>query len=555
MKWIKCYVTLLLIAVSGGIFEGKAQEKSLLDEGTLSGNIQMNAQYYMKDSVIGATDVPEKVLSNGAAEIQYRLRNFSAGLRYEFYLDPMIGTDAQYKGQGISNYYATFMSKQFEITMGSFYEQFGNGLILRTYRDTDLGLDNALNGGLIKFMPADGIVMKGLIGKQRYYWEYGDGIVRGFDTEVSLNDAISSLKTGKLRVNIGGSLVSKYQEETLYLVGADKINFPENVAAVAGRANLSYGKFGLQGEYAYKYNDPSAANQYIFRAGQALLLTGTYSQKGLGVMVTAKRVDNMSYKSDRTVTGNMLNINYLPATTRQHTYALPAIYPYETQPNGEMAIEGDITYTIPKGTALGGKYGTEFRLNYSRVQSIVRNWGTVDPLNPQGTAGYDSPFFEVGDELYYQDFNIEVSKKINKSWKAILMYMNLTYNKSVILAEPGEEDVHANIIVGDVTYNINKKQSLRMEAQHLWTKQDEGNWAYVGLEYSIAPKWFFSASDMYNYGVTDEHYYSVAAAYTLGGNRVQLGYGRTRAGVNCSGGVCRYMPATNGFNIAITSTF
>ena len=526
--------------------------KSFLDGGSLTGNLQLNAQYYMEDSIIGAPDVPEKFLSNGSAELQYRLRNFSAGLRYEFYLNPMLGTDQQYKGQGISYYYANFISKQFDITLGSFYEQFGSGLIFRTYRDQDLGLDNAMNGALVKFLPSNGITLKGLIGKQRYYWDYSDGIIRGFDGEISLNDALSEIKNNKFRTTLGASFVSKYQEPTLYLVGSDQVNFPENVAAIAGRANLSYEGFNLQGEYAYKYNDPSAANDYIFRPGQALLLSGSYSQKGLGIMITAKRVDNMSYKSDRRVLGNMLNINYLPSTTRQHTYALPAMYPYETQPDGEMAIEGDITYTIPKGSPLGGKYGTELRVNYSRVQSIEKRWLSE---NPEGTYGYDSDFFKVGDELYYQDFNFEITKKFNRTWKAIFMYMNLNYNKSVILVEPGEPNVKANIIVGDVTYNIDKVHSIRMEAQHLWTKQDDGNWAYLGLEYSIAPKWFFSLSDMYNYDITNEHYYSGAIAYTLGGNRVQIGYGRTRAGVNCSGGVCRYMPATNGFNIAISSTF
>ncbi len=535
---------------------GNAQEsKSVFDGGSLTGNVQISAQYYAKDSAIGAPDVPEKILSNGSAELQYRLNSFSAGLRYEFYLDPMLGFDTQYKGQGIANYYASYSGKQFEFTAGSFYEQFGNGLIFRSYRDTDLGLDNSMNGALLKFMPFNGVTLKGLIGKQRYYWDYGDGLVRGLDGEVSLNDVLTSLNQSKARVTFGGGIVSKYQEETLYIVGTEAINFPKNVAAVAGRANFNYEGFNLQGEYAFKYNDPSLVNDYIFRPGQALLVSTSYSQKGLGIMLTGKRSDNMSFKSDRNVAGNMLNINYIPATTRQHTYALPAIYPYETQPEGEMALEADVTYTIPKGSVLGGKYGTELRANFSIVQSIEKNWTCPDPLNPMGTYGYDSPFFKPGDEKYYQDFNFEITKKFDRTWKAIFMYMNLFYNKSAILSEPGEDNVKANIIVGDVTYNIDKKRSLRMEAQHLWTKQDDGNWAYVGLEYSIAPKWFFSVSDMYNYDVTNQHYYLVSAAYTVGANRLQIGYGRTREGVNCSGGVCRYMPATSGLNMTFSSTF
>lgn len=530
----------------------KSQNKDFFEGGTLTGNLDIKAQYYLKDSVIGAPDVPEKVLSNGSAEIQYRLKNFTTGMRYEYYLNPMIGTQAEYKGDGIANYYATYANEQFEITLGNFYEQFGSGLIFRTYRDPALGLDNSLRGALIKYMPLDGLTLKALMGKQRYYWEYKDNLVRGVDADFSLNDGLCFLKNSKLQVALGASFISKHQEQSLHIVGTNKINFPENVAATAGRASLRYDKFSLEGEYAYKINDPSALNGYLFRPGQALLLTGTYSKKGLGIMLVGKRVDNMSFKSDNQQQSTMLNLNYLPSTTRQHAYALPAIYPCETQANGEMAFQADVTYTIPRGSAMGGKYGAEVRVNYSRVNSIERNWR---PDAQEGTYGYDSPFLKVGKERYYQDFNVELTKKLNRSTKASMSYINLWYNKSVLLVKPNEPNVKANVLIGDLTYNIDNKKSVRMEAQHLWTKQDEGNWAYLSAEYTIAPNWFFSVSDMYNYGVSNEHYYSFVGAYTMGASRIQLGYGRTRAGLDCSGGVCLYKPATNGFNIAISSTF
>ena len=37
--------------------------------------------------------------------------------------------------------------------------------------------------------------------------------------------------------------------------------------------------------------------------------------------------------------------------------------------------------------------------------------------------------------------------------------------------------------------------------------------------------------------------------------RIQLSYGRNRAGYVCSGGVCRYSPEYNGINIAVTASF
>ena len=43
--------------------------------------------------------------------------------------------------------------------------------------------------------------------------------------------------------------------------------------------------------------------------------------------------------------------------------------------------------------------------------------------------------------------------------------------------------------------------------------------------------------------------------YAKGNHRLQLGYGRTRAGINCSGGVCRYMPETKGIYLSYNGSF
>jgi hypothetical protein len=64
---------------------------------------------------------------------------------------------------------------------------------------------------------------------------------------------------------------------------------------------------------------------------------------------------------------------------------------------------------------------------------------------------------------------------------------------------------------------------------------------------------------MYNLGRgtlgTKKNYYSIGGSYTIKRTRIQLSYGRNRAGYICSGGVCRYSPEYNGINIAITSSF
>ncbi len=107
-------------------------------------------------------------------------------------------------------------------------------------------------------------------------------------------------------------------------------------------------------------------NNFIYREGQSVLSSLSYSQKGLGVVLQLKRVDNMSFKSDRGIDGNALDINFIPPINRTHSYSLAARYPYATQPNGEMAMQFQLNYKIPKGSVLGGKYGTGIALTSVR---------------------------------------------------------------------------------------------------------------------------------------------------------------------------------------------
>ncbi|MFZ4412500.1 MAG: DUF6029 family protein [Bacteroidales bacterium] len=545
-----------------GLFPLLGVSQNLLNSGSVQGNFQLDAQFYQKDSTIGANDVPEKMLMNAFANIIYTNGNFSSGLRYESYRNPMLGFDSRYKGSGIAYRYAAYKVDEFEITVGNFYEQFGSGMIFRTYEERNLGYDNAMDGIRVKFNPTPGILLKAIIGTQRFFWDVGPGIVRGADAEFAINEFIPSFSESKTRITIGGSVISKFQptEEILYDV-TKKYNLPENVAALAGRMNVSRGKINLNAEYAYKSMDPNNQNNFIYRHGEALLVSASYSKKGLGIILSGKRVDNMVFKSSRTENdGKLLNINYLPTLTKQHAYSLSAIYPYATQANGEMGIQGEVVYTVPKNTILGGKYGAEIKLNFSRATSIEKDTAGLNIHGYEGgTAGYTSGFFKFGKELYFQDFNIEILKKINNRLKGSISWVNLVYNKEIIEGHPGAPVIYANVFIADVNYKITANKSIRTEIQHLNTKQDEGNWIMGMLEYSIAPQWFFSVSDQYNYGneiaAKKIHYYNLGFGFNRNSSRVQLSYGKQREGILCVGGVCRLVPASYGLNITITSSF
>jgi hypothetical protein len=548
---MKRYITVticLLTFVTSTLF---AQEQKT---GEIRGDFQTDFQLYQEDSLIGAPLVPEKFLMNGYLNLSYSKGNFSAGMRYEAYYNALLGFDPRYKGNGIASRWASYKHKDFEVTAGNFYEQFGGGILLRSYEDRSLGIDNSIDGFRIIFSPYKGIYLKGLAGQHRYFFDKGQGIVRGADGEININEFLEKWKDKPMKLTLGGSFVSKYQQDKdpIYIL-------PENVGAWAGRITAQYKKFNLFSEYAHKINDPSAVNRLIYKEGQALFVTGSYSTKGFSVLLSAKRIDNMNFRSDRTATSNMLQINFLPSLTKPHAYSLSAFYPYASQPNGEMAIQGQITYKIPKKTKLGGEYGSDITLNFSRVHDIERvALNDTVSIGQSGTLGYSSPFFGIGDELFFQDFNLAYGRRLNKNLRLIAEYIYIVYNTDVIEGHEGGM-VHGHTGVIDMTLKLKNKKSIRWELQHLYTEQDEGNWAMGLLEFAIAPKWSFGIQDIYNYGNENTekrlHYYLLSFSYTHNSSRMAISYGKQREGIVCVGGVCRNVPASNGLLISVTTNF
>jgi len=551
-------ITIALALLFSGQYLFSQDFGKMLSSGEVHGNFQVDLQSYKEDSIIGAYEVSEEVLMNGFANFIYTNGNFTAGLRYEAYMNPILGFPSGFKGNGMGYRFASFTNDNMTVTVGNYYEQFGNGLIFRTYEERGLGYDNAMDGMRVLYKVAKGFNVKGVIGKQREAFDdgavYGAGIVRGIDGELNLNDFIPSFEESKTKLILGGSFVSKYQADQ-----NSKFNLPENVGAYSGRVNIMRGKVSLNGEYARKINDPSADNGYIFKEGEAFYAQTAFSTKGFGLTLSAKGNDNMSYRSDRDAVQSVLQMNYLPALTRQHTYNLLAtLYPYSTQPNGEVAFQGEMVYKLKKKSLLGGKYGTGILLNYSTVYNID---STATPAGDTTQMGYTSNLFAIGDTKYYEEMNVEITKKFSKKVKAILTYSNMVFNQAVIQGKKPEDypTVYANIGVIDLTYKINKKHAIRTEVQGLFTKQDHQDWATVLLEYTYSPHWFVAVMDQYNYGAEHSedriHYYYASAGYVKGANRIQVGYGRQRAGIFCVGGICRTVPAASGLTLSITSSF
>jgi hypothetical protein len=545
------------------------QSFSQLDKGTITGNLETTFQYLNEDSIIGATQPASKGLLNSYMNVFYTNGKIRAGIRFESYLPRIQGYPSNFDGTGLGMRYIGYNNDFIDITVGSIYEQFGSGLSLRAYEDRALGFDNMLDGVRLIVKPKKGITLKGVYGYQRLGFiegsiQHGTGIVRGFDGEIHVNEVVSKFKNSPLDITIGGSFVSKYQRDD-----NSALILPENVGVYGGRLKLRYKKFTFEGEYVTKGQDPSEDNAYNYNVGHAAVFNLGFNQKGLGILLSAKSVDNMSYRSDRTKQLQNGLINFLPALTKTHTYNLvSSLYPYATQPVGEIAFQAEVMYTIKKGTLLGGKYGTSINANFSTAYRPMRHTSGINPMDSTGVT-YTSGLFDMSDSLYWSDFNISITKKFGKKFNLILNYYNQKLNNDVATVTKETGFLVTNVFIIEAGYKLTNSQSIRTEIQGLFINKkikdgvsvaaDKGDWATFLVEYTFNSNWFVSVMDQYNFGnpvaSKREHHPYVSIGYIREATRITVSYGRQRAGLFCVGGICRPVPASNGLTFSLTHSF
>lgn len=569
---IRSFTTGIVLAFASlGVFAGDSTPGSdWLHKVRVSGAVQTEflVPYDFKGHMTG--DYVKDVLNNTYFDLNINAPYISVGGRFEWTKWPLPGYDKDFGGWGVPFFWATGGYKCWQITAGDFYEQFGSGLILRLYQERSLGVDNAIRGGRFKITPAKGVHFTALAGRQRRYWEWNPSWIWGADAEWSLDESFRNYFGKDYGLQLGASYVGRHEKsDRLLLSGSqasqipgynpDKdyyLNFPETTAAFDGRVKLRARNLNVLFEFATKNNDPNYTNNNTYRQGNAFLLSADYASNGFTALIQAKRSENMNFRSKRGNDGNMISsfINNLPAFTMTQTYALAAMYPYSTQSNGEWAFQADIRYLFKKGTSLGGKYGTTVRLSASYISGLDYNIPDGKKISDRlpGSDEFGAPFWKIG-ELYYADLNFELNKKLSRSFQMTLFYLFQKYNQDIIVNHPFGM-VTANTFVFEGQWKIAKKTQLRFEAQYLTAINDKGDWGSLLAELSLAPHWMITASDTYNFGESD-NFYEILATYNYKANRFSLGYGKIREGYNCSGGVCRWVPQTEGFKVAYSYTF
>ena len=553
------YLVFVLATISSLTFF--AQENN---SGTFFGGFESNSQWLQPDDELitfdpGSAPLPDdRLRANNYLLLNYSYGKFTAGLQYESYLpSALLGYTPDFDGDnGVALYYLQYQDKTLDITGGYFYEQFGNGLLLRTWEDRQLGINTAMHGVRVKFNPLDYLDFTGLVGQLRDGFELSEGVISGLDANLDIG-TLAEMNSVDLRMGL--SYVNRYQD-----IGTNR-DLPNNVAMYGARIDFSSGRFyggvegGIKDEDALVFDNVLLSNRLY--DGTALQVNLGYSQKGLGINTTFRRLENFSLYSDRFSEGNLFNqqlVNYTPGLTKQQDYLLTNIYVYNPQPRivndnisitvGEVGMQADLFYTFPKESFLG-KYRTKLAANFSY-------WGGLDTTFNEDES-YEVEFIGSG-ARYYRDINFEIKNRWNSKFSSVLTFQNVITDVGIFeggtLGLNGE--IEATIAVAEGTIKFDRGRSLRLVGQHLWTKQDRKNWAAAVVEYSFNSALSIYAADSYNYGGEGElHYYNLGGSYTKGNARLGLNYGRQRGGLICIGGVCRFVPANNGLSVNLAVNF
>ena len=533
----------------------------------LHGSLRTDALVPQYDERIGTERTDNRVLSNSYLDLRLAFRRrYEAGLRAEYMKQPLPGFDPAFRGAGVPYFYATARFDRAEITLGSYYEQFGSGLVLRTYEEPSLGIDNHLRGLRLTARPFDRLRLKLLAGRQRNYWETDASTIYGADGEWEVPTRLG-------RLTLGASWVAR-REQPDALSRIDTTGFsqtftlrrfnlvqPTNVSAFDLRAAWHTRRWQWLAEYAWKGQDPSFDNGYTYRHGSALLLSGSWSTRGKSFLLQIKRAENMSFRGRRAASLSASTLNHLPPFAAQPTYALTALYPYATcNVPGEWAFRAEAAWTLPRRTPWGGRYGTTLRLRTAHIRDLALADGP-EGAEAMGTDGRRARNFWAMGGTRYGEWALDAERRLNRSLRLHATLLAQTINRTAVEGHGGRVNTLVGILEGQ--WQAGAETALRAEAQYLHTRQDQGDWWAGLLEWSLSSHFMFTLSDQFNARVPSSargttssvHYWQAFATYTATRHRLQLGYGSTRAGYNCAGGVCRYVPAQKGFTLSYQLRF
>jgi hypothetical protein len=218
---IKLFIILIFLSLLLDLRGQSSNEAK--SKGQFSGNLILNYQKYIRDDKIGANTrvYKENTASTDAwLFMQYRINDYNFIVRYDgFNNSPLLDPLDAYTDHGIGFWQISKQLEKLNITVGSFYDQFGSGILFRAYEQRQIGIDYSIQGIRINYQINDNWRIKGFSGNQKgnmssgTRFEYSPQVLSGLNIEGEINLPKLKLNENKSidlgNLSIGASTINR----------------------------------------------------------------------------------------------------------------------------------------------------------------------------------------------------------------------------------------------------------------------------------------------------------------------------------------------------------
>ena len=508
MKTSICRITILLIIIlSTRIFSQTDSRWFLLPDGLGLQN-QLEYSYNVENKI--------EILENWLT-LDYNKNIFSAGFRFEVFQpndpDPSISR-GKVKYADIAYKYISVdigdIEEGLNITVGNYYKLFGRGLILKSYEDRNIRVDNNLIGVKV------------------------EGNYLGFSLVVLSGSAANS---NNERQDILHAFDLSYNNFSFIKPG---ITFATNLPAIEGIANTSlaslriqptYWNFDGYAEYGIRSNkdiQSQVFNDDEWKIGEAFYGSLNFYYDAFAIVGEYKYYDNYAFTSN----DGTIYYNTAPSLRKDYTYVLLNRHP---SPLDESNEEG---------------YAIEANYNFSDETSVIANYGITQTLPTSS---------------YYQRVN-DLSLPISTQLEEVYLQATHNWNESftTIAAFGYNEELSTN--TKNITPILENKfyfddiNTIKVVLEHQQTENLSTNEKYynnvIAIEYLRSPNFNVSlvtevqTKEPEEGNIVRKVWSFIQFGYKLGNHTdISLLVGTRQAGNICIGGICRYEPAFQGVEI------
>ncbi len=489
-----------------------AQFTSLRDLGLPKGLSFSNQLEYAYDT---KRDI--QILENWL-NLDYRSGIFSAGIRFEVYEpndpDPSISRGKErYAGIAYKYIKAELGGEAYslDVTIGNYYALFGRGLIVKSYEDRNIRIDNNLLG--IKIDAAYGdLKLSALSGMPENSKAERKEILTAVDLEYA----------GLRNLVFGSTFATNYPD-----------NNSANTSLASVRILPKFWNFEFYGEYGVKLNDDIKEEVFgndEFKIGEAYYGGMNFYYGSFALSAEYKHYDNFAFStSDRTV-----SYNTPPATRKDYSYILLNRHPSPLNQANERGFQFEANYYFSSETFLTANYGLTKTLGPSSYYQRV--------------LGVELPSQNQLEEVY-----VQLEHTWSESFESIFAF---GYNKEL------STSTENFVPIVETRYYLDDYNTLRLVLEHMQTKDFQTSEKYyddvVTLEYLNSPNLSIAlVSEMKTTEPTSgrmirKFWNFIQFGYSISGNTdLSLLIGTRQAGNICISGVCRYEPEFRGVELKL----